>query len=189
MTGVYKSVDYGETWRYAGLDGYNVFSLAALQDRVVAGTWGNGVFTLSDGDTAWINSAQTRDRIKILSQVDDKEKSNLKSRKKAERKIVYAPLPKKRNVAIERLSESHILSIRTGLPRMLVICYKVKNDGTVSIGLHDYRGKLKKKDVKFVEGGVVHTYLFCTDELKNGVYFITLKTLFDSEMVTLVLFK
>ena len=187
MMGIYQSDDFGETWHYRGLAGYDVFSIAALYDRIIAGTWGNGIFTFEDGDTAWVNTSKTLDAIKIPGK--ERTIDNIKAETYKKDSITHRRPLKARLPDTYGLSKSLITSVQTCFSGRLVVCYKIKNDGKVWLSLYDCLGGIKKKKVAVVQGGKVQRASFCTEELKNGIYFITLRTSIDRETIKVVYIK
>ena len=187
MMGIYKSGDYGETWNYIGLAGQDVFSIAALHDRIITGTWGNGVFTLRDGNTEWNNTYKALNGRKINYSEKKAEDVPVESYNKpsvAEK----SPLAGTQR-DVHELSKSHITLVKTCYSGRLVVCYKVKNGGKVSLSLYDHRGKVRKEKVLVVEGEKVQETSFCTEALKNGIYFISLHTLVDRRVVAVMHLK
>ena len=59
--GVFKSIDWGETWKSAGMEGEIVKSIAASGDQIYAGTKPPRVFVSSDGGQQWQESGSFHD--------------------------------------------------------------------------------------------------------------------------------
>lgn len=58
--GVFQSDNYDTSWHSIGLAQYNAFSLIVLDDVLFAGTWGNGIFTLTENNE-WNKLENTSD--------------------------------------------------------------------------------------------------------------------------------
>ena len=188
MMGMYQSNNFGKTWHYKGLAGYDVFSVTALGDRIISGTWGDGIFILMDADTAWVNTFRTLDGTKIR----DKEEETF-DRLSAETYKKESPLPLRPLKAIlpetPGLSKSLITSVKTCFSGRLEVCYMIKSDGNVRFWLYDYLGDMKKKKEVLVENREVQRVSFGTEKLKNGIYFITLRTSIDRETIKVIYIK
>lgn len=185
--GIYKSGDYGKTWDYFGLAGEDIFSLAALYDRIIAGSWGNGIFTLMDGSTEWMNTYKALDGRKSRNEDQETENEPVEPE--------YLQLAEKKTSLLDTwqdsngLSKSCIIHVKTCFRGKVVVCYKMRNSGNVSLSLYDYNGTVKERKLQLVEGERVQETSFCTKALKNGIYFILLQTIVDKEVVTVVNFE
>jgi hypothetical protein len=76
--------------------------------------------------------------------------------------------------------------VRTCYRGKLVVCYEVKNDGKVSLSLYDHQGKVREERVQVVEGEKIQETSFCTKVLTNGIYYISLRTSVDRQVVAVV---
>ncbi len=187
MMGIYKSGDYGETWSNIGLAGQDVFSIVALHDRIITGTWGNGVFTLRDGSTEWINTYKALNGRKTYYSEQKAENVQVGSNNK--QPAVDKPSLTGTRQDINGLSKSHITLVKTCYSGRLVVCYKIKNSGKVSLSLYDHRGRVKKEKMQIVQGKKIQETSFCKEALKSGIYFISLRTSIDREVVAVVHLK
>ncbi len=183
LSGVYQSPDYGRSCLYNGLAGFDVFSLAAVGDRVLAGTWGAGVFLRADGDTAWMNVSIIPDII------DDEELTRLPT---DERELQYSeetggrifhPLPAVVPEDMSDFSRGYILCTHACFSEALFVCYKVRHEGNVSISLYDYMGRLRKKIIDYYKGKTSQKVSFSMKEMTAGVYYVLFQTLVDAKMI------
>ncbi len=184
--GVYHSVDFGISCTYTGLAGYDVFSLAALDDRIIAGTWGNGLFIRKDTDTAWANICKALDGSFYSETAKAKKKERAFMQKNRRIEKLHMPMIKMHPAEMDDFSKGRIICAHTCNPGKLQVCYIVKNDGKVSVGISDYSGRLQKENVTIVKGGEKQKISFCADGLTPGIYYITLRTLVDKETIPVV---
>ena len=137
-----------------------------------------------NGNSEWINTYKALNGRKIYYSEKKAEDAPVESYNK--QSIIGKPPLTGTQRDVYGLSKSHITLIKTCYSGRLVVCYKIKNDGKVSLSLYDHRGKVRKEKVQVVEGRKIQETSFCTEALKNGIYFISLRTSVDRQVVALV---
>ncbi len=54
--GIVSTTDYGATWGQIGLQGKNIITIKANNNKIFAGTWGDGVYISNDNGATWTQS-------------------------------------------------------------------------------------------------------------------------------------
>ncbi len=178
--GVYASSDYGHTWTCEGLEGNDVYSILSLEDRIIAGTWGDGIYLKRDKDTAWMNRRLSPE-------------PPLMTAEKTTRSVPEAPLfaggVKARTKASAIQEPPHaapesnrILEIKACSKENIVVCYRLKHSGRVSVALYDFSGRELIEKTGDAKKGTVHKTDFSKHGLDQGLYFVVVSSGADFAM-------
>lgn len=185
--GVFKSGDFGQSCSYAGLAGYDVFTLAACGERVVAGTWGSGIFVQTGKDTTWTNTARSLDdTIVIQNNGGDGSAAGMQPSHR-KREVLYAQEYQMVSEEKRILSEGSFTGSAACVPGKLIVCYTVRQSGKISLKLYTSRGVLKLQRVDEARAFHHHKVFVTKETLAPGLYFVRLASRVDEKILPVVL--